>query len=109
VNNCYWLPAQQICDAVVQLANLEQLNVNGTKVSLPDLTRVFTNCKKITKLDFRFVEKSWEEVLSIVGKEKMDMVIEKFKALTSLKVSTWWLDARDYLDDPWVLIIRILR
>ena len=109
MTNCYWLPAQQICDVVVQLGNLQQLKVNGTKVSLPDLARVFTNCQKITKLDFKLVEKSWEEVLSILGKEKMDMVMEKFKKLTSLKVSTWWLDPRDYLDDPWVLIIRILR
>ena len=109
MNNCYWLPAQQICDAVVQLANLEQLNVNGTKVSLPNLARVFTACQKITKLDFKFVEKSWEEVVSIAGKDKMDKVIENFKKLISLKVSTWWLNPRDYLDDPWVLIIMILR
>ena len=93
----------------MQLENLKQLQVNGTKVSLPELAWVFTKCQKITKLDFKLLEKSWEEVLSILGKEKMDMVMEKFKKLTSLKVSTWWLDPRDYLDDPWVLIIRILR
>lgn len=93
----------------MQLENLQQLKVNGTKVSLPNLARVFTNCQNITQLDFKFVEKSWEEVLSIVGKQKMDMVIAKFKKLTSLKVSTWCLNPEDYLDDPWVLIIRILR
>jgi len=78
-------------------------------VSLPNLARVFTSCPKITQLEFKFVEKSWEEVLSIVGKQKMDIVIAKFKKLTSLKVSTWWLNPSDYLNDPWVLIIRILR
>ena len=79
-------------------------------MSLPNLVPIFTSCKKITKLDFKFVEKSWDEVLGAVGgKKKLDVIIESFKKLTSLKISTWGLDARDYLNDPWVLIIRFLR
>lgn len=109
VSNCYWLPAHQLCDAVVQLEKLVELNVRGTQVSLSHLPRVFTACQEITKIDFNFVEKSWEEVLIAVGKGKMDIVIAGFKKLISLKVSTQWLNPRDYLDDPWVLIVRILR
>ena len=53
--------------------------------------------------------KELEELVICVGEDRMDIVIEQFKKLTSLKVSTWWLNPRDYLDHPWVLIIRILR
>ena len=109
VNDCYWLPPELLSDAVIKLENLEQLNIRGTKVSVPHLARVFKACKKITQLDFSFVEKSWEEILDVAGKESMGIITKGFKKLTSLKISTWWMDARDYLDDPWLLIIRILR
>jgi len=41
-------------------------------------------------------------------KVKMDIITEGFKKLTCLRVSTAFLDARDYLNDPWLLIIHIL-
>jgi len=36
-------------------------------------------------------------------------VKEGFKKLTSLKISTAVLEARDYENDPWVFIIKMLR
>jgi len=36
-------------------------------------------------------------------------VIEALKRLTHLKVATAVLDARDYVNDPWVFIAKMLR
>ena len=104
VNNCNWLPVEQLCDATVQLEKLEELSVRGTRVSLPHLSRVLKSCPKLNLL-----EKDWEEVQAAVSKAEMDSIITNFKKLSSLKITTFFLGARDYLNDPWLLIIRILR
>jgi len=36
-------------------------------------------------------------------------VIEALKRLTHLKVATAVLDAKDYVNDPWVFIVKMLR
>jgi len=93
------------------MENLEELSIKGTKVSLPHLARIFELCPKITKLDFTCHELKWEEIQKIVVEKNhsIDYIIQGFKKLTSLKVSTTILDARDYLNDPWLIIIRMLR
>lgn len=40
---------------------------------------------------------------------KTRAVIKAFQKLVSLKVSTSVKDARDYLNDPWLFITKILR
>lgn len=108
-SNCYWLPVELICGAVVKMKNLEKLLIKGTKMSLPHLAKVFGSCKKITTLDFNHVEKDWDEVEAVVSKESMEIIIQGFQKLICLKMSTRFHDARDYVHDPWVLIIRMLR
>ena len=90
---------------------LEELSIKETKVSFPDLARVLEHCPKITKLDFTFYETKWEEIRDAVMKEphSIDSIIQGFKKLTCLKMSTRFLDARDYVNDPWVILIRLLR
>jgi len=93
------------------MKNLEELSIKETKVSLPHLARVLEHCPKITKLDFTFYEKKWEEIQDAVMKEpySINFIIQGFKKITCLKMSTRFLEARDYLNDPWVIIIRLLR
>lgn len=109
MSNCYWLQADLLCDAIVQLKHLQELDVKGTKVSFSHLVRVLGTCQKITKLGFSVLEKKWEEIQTVVGtKVNMDTITEGFKKLTSLNISTSFLDARDYLNDPWLVLIQIL-
>jgi len=110
-NNCYWIPAERLCYAVVKMENLEELSIKETKVSLPHLARVFELCPKITKLDFTCREIKWEEIQKEVVEQNhsIDSIIQGFKKLNSLQVSTRIHDARDYLNDPWLIIIRMLR
>ena len=83
--------------------------MKDTKISFPHLAKVFGACKKITKLDFSYREKNWEDVKENLLEENVVSIAEGFKKLTGLKITTCSLDARDYLNDPWLLIIRILR
>jgi len=109
VADCYWIPAGQLCSAIARMGNLEKLTISGTKMSLAHLPKIFQTCKKITALDFSYNEKTWEEIQGILKKEELNLIIENFKKITCLKISTVFLDARDYLHDPMLLIIRILR
>jgi len=109
MSNCYWLPPDLLCDAVVRLKHVQELDVKGTKVSFSHLVRVFGTCQKITKLGFSVLEKKWENIQTVVGdKVNMDIITEGFKNLTCFRVSTAFLDARDYVNDPWLVIIQIL-
>jgi len=103
------MPAGLICCAIRKMVNLEELKIKGTKISLQHLCHVFGSCKKIMKLDFNILEKSWEDIQEVIEKEKLDGVKESFKKLIILKLSTCFSDARHYTNDPWLLIIRILR
>jgi len=110
-NNCYWISAERLCYAVVKMKNLEELSIKGTKVSLLHLARIFELCPKITKLDFTCYELKWGLVQDALEKQKhsSESILQGFKKLTSLKVSTRILDARDYVNDPWIIITRMLR
>lgn len=108
-NDCYWMPAGLICSTIRKMVNLEELEIKGTKIYLKHLGHIFESCKKIQKLNFNYLEKSWEDIQEVVKDEKMDCLIQGFKKLISLKMSTCFLNARDYLNDPWLLVIRILR
>ena len=108
-NNCYWLPAQLLCGAIKKMGNLEELCVKGTTLTFSNLAVVLGACKKLTKLDFSYREEKWEDIKGTLTAEKLDSITQGFKKLTSLKISTCFLDARYYLSDPWVLILRILR
>lgn len=105
VENCYWMPIQLLSNAIVKMVNLEELIIKGTKMSLPHLAPVFGSCKKIIKLDFNFLEKKWEEIQVVVN---LDTIIQGFKKLITLKMSTSIEEIRAYVNDPWVLIIRML-
>jgi len=99
------MPTQLLSDAIVIMVNLEELIIKGTKMSLPHLAPVFRSCKKIVKLDFNFLEKKWEEIQDVVN---LDSIIQGFKKLITLKMSTSFDEIRAYVNDPWVLIIRML-
>jgi len=80
MSNCYWLQPDLLCDAIVRLKHIQELEVNGTKVSFSHLVRVFGTCQKITKLGFSVLEKKWEEIQTVVGtKVNMDTITEGFK------------------------------
>jgi len=106
VSNCYWIPGAQLFNNSVKMKNLLDLSINGTKVSLPQLAKLLKTCQKITKLDFSYTHKMGEE-----NKKQLSTptAVKAFKKLTFLKISTSVLNARDYSNDPWVFIIKILR
>ena len=89
------------------MTNLEDLGVSDTKCSLLQLAKVLETCKTIIKLDFSF-----HHLPGIENENKkfgITSVKEAFKKLTSLKISTAVRDARDFVNDPWFFILKMLR
>jgi len=110
VGDCYWIEAKLVTDAIIKLVNLRVLNIRGTQLSLPDLSKVFGACKKINNLDFSYKEEYLVQVEEAVEDDKaMEVIQNGFKTLDTLKMATSFRDARDYVNDPWNLIIWILR
>jgi len=89
------------------MTNVEHLGISDTKVTLPLLAKVLETCKTITKLDFMYRHLPGMEN----GNNQFATapVKEAFKKLTSLKISTAVLDARDLVNDPWLFIVKMLR
>ena len=111
LNDCYWMPADILRQVITKLENLQELGVKDTQVTFSHLAKVLRTCQKITKLEISYREQNWYELKRSLTEENnmMDAIIYGFKKLTCLKIATCFHDARDYLNDPWLLIIRILR
>jgi len=70
---------------------------------------VFETCKQISKLDFSFRHENGILIALSGPPLSAPHVIEALKRLTHLKVATTVLDAKDYVNDPWVFIVKMLR
>jgi len=109
-NHSYWLPGQWLCDNILQLKNLTDLSIKDTKISLPQLARVLEVAhQKITKLDFSYTHEKCSLKALAEHPLSATLVIEAFKRLRHLKITTSVLDAEDYVNDPWVFIVKMLR
>lgn len=108
-NHSYWLPGSWLCDNILKLQNLQDLSIKDTKISLLHLARMLKTCSKITKLDFSYQHEEGFVKTLVEHPLSAPSVIGAFNRLTHLKVTTCVLDAKDFLNDPWIFIIKLLR
>lgn len=76
-------------------------------MSLAHLATVLETCQDITKFDCSYNHLPGLE--SENDKFGTPAVLAAFKKLVSLKISSFVKNARDYVDDPWLFIIKMLR
>ncbi len=105
---CYWLHEQQLCVNIAEMRNLEDLAINGTKVSLQQVAKILVACPMITKLAFSYEhkERHGENEREITASP---VIKDLFKKITSLSITTSVVDAKNFVNDPWVFIFKILR
>ena len=110
-SHCYWLPGNQLCENIVKMVNIQELAIKGTQLLLSHLIRIFQNCQQITDLDFSFHHEGATTEPSVFENQLHDqsVVTEALEKLIRLNISTSVTDAINYYNDPWVLIIKILR
>lgn len=90
------------------MENLGDLNIKGTKVSLEDLAQILEACPNITRLDFSYEHKE-DHQENETEISSSPAIKEVFKKLTSLKITTSVMDPKEYVNDPWVFIFKMLR
>ena len=103
------MPGNLLCCHIMKLKNLQDISIKDTKISLPQLAKVLEICKNITNLDFSYKHETGLFKALYDSSFSTPEVIAAFKKLTSLKVATSVLDAKDYFNDPWGFITKILR
>lgn len=86
-SHCYWLLADDLIHSVIQMINLEQLNINDTKISLMHLPNIFATCHKVVKLSFTLIEKNLDGYLSRMcnGKNHTGQDGERLSAVDPLE------------------------
>ena len=98
---------------------LEELSIKGTQVcTISQVAKILIANPKIVKLDFTYTEKTvndvWEglseKTTPPTGNNPFGAYLDScFQRLTSLKMSTTVLDAKNnVVEDPWHLVIYIL-
>jgi len=106
------LPGNLLFSTILEMKNLEELSIKGTQVSsLLQVFKILQACPKIVKLDFTYTEQTMDELVNVLKKENISITSlpERFKQLTSLKMSTTAQDCPNCMQhDPWWLIIKIL-
>jgi len=97
----------------MQMENLEDLSIKGTQVcTVRQVAKILKSCPKITKLDFTYTEKTQEEIAAGLKQENisLEFLTAGFQKLKGLKLSTTVSGPNhDVMNDPWLLIIKMLR
>ena len=119
MNNLYWLPGPLLVSTIMQMPMLEELSIKGTQVcTISQVAKILIANPNIVKLDFTYTEKTvndvWEglseKTTPPTGSSPFGAYLDScFKRLTSLKMSTTVLDAKNnFFEDPWRLVLYIL-
>lgn len=108
-NNCYWIPGEQMHDTIILMKDLQELCVKGTKLSLTQLANILKICQKVIKLDFSYQHHKGLLKALLENPLSNPVVKDVFKKLKCLKISTSVRDAKNYFNDPWVFILKMMR
>jgi len=107
-SHCYWLPADTLTTAIIQMTNLEELKVEDTKISLGHLPQVFEACQKISQLGFTLAEKNLGKYQEdVMNKVSLDWMKKGFSRLTRLKIFAFALDENCY-ENSWLVTLGVL-
>ena len=108
-SNCYWLPADILCEAITRMSNLEELFIHDTKISLTHLLGIFEACEKIRKISFSLVEANLDSYQkSIIGRKSLQNIKFGFGRLTHLKIFPMSMDD-DSPIDFWPVVFGLLK
>lgn len=111
-DSCYWIPHVVLINNVILMKNLEELYVLDTQVSLSHLSRVFSYCRKITRLSLSL---SGLMTLQDIQKKKKSLQRLKggFKKLTHLSLFMFEVNRFDLINpnrclNAWPVILGVL-
>lgn len=95
-------------DTIILMKDLQELCVKGTKLSLTQLANILKICHNVTKLDFSY--QHHEGLLKALLENPLSNPVVKdvFKKIKCLKISTSVRDAKNYFNDPWVSILKMM-
>ncbi len=89
------------------MKSLQELAVKDTKMSLAHLATVLETCQDIIKFNFSY--NHLPNLENENDKFGTPAVLVAFKKLTTLKMSTCVKESKDFVNDPWFYIIKMLR
>lgn len=108
-SNCYWLQAEDLCRYIHQFTNLEELNIQDTKIRLGHLPQIFNACREITKLGFTLSEENLDEYEEgFTEKDILDWMTQGFGKVTHLKIFSFSTMFVQY-DESWLVILGVLK
>ena len=110
-SSCYWIPAADLLQSIVQLENLQELSVQDTKIGLENLPQIFAKCQQISKLGVSLAEKNLEEYLKDVfnmKKESLALMKDGFAKVTHLKIFPFMTLKAGNSMEPWLATIGVL-
>ncbi len=94
------------------MTNLEELNIQDTKMSLITLPKVFESCQNIVKFSFSLREKNLDQFEEdVIGKKSLDWMKKGFRQLTHLKIFSFAALNDDWLNsyEPWLITLGVMK
>jgi hypothetical protein len=101
LSHCYWVPQYLLIEASSSMQELEELYIHDTKLDVINLSQIFKNCSKISKLSMSVANASWKR-FKLSRNPPLGALQKGFRQLTFLKI-VWFQE-----DQTWILIMRLL-
>jgi len=104
-SHLHWIPAADLSSFIKKMPNLQELNIEDTKILLADLAPIFDSCKKIIKLSFTLAETNLDQFQSGAS---LDLLKKGFSQVTNLRTITFAQMIDKQAIPSWLVILGVL-
>jgi len=109
ISHLYWIPAEDLVNVVKKMTNLQELNIEDTKICLADMPTIFKSCNKIFNLSFTLAEANLNPFQDGVMKEdSLDLLKKGFSRVKHLKIFTFAQLNGDPNFESWLVTLETL-
>lgn len=104
-SHLHWVPAADLSSFIKKIPNLQELNIEDTKILLADLATIFESCKNICKLSFTLAETNLDQFQSGAS---LDLLKEGFSRVINLRIITFAEIVDKQAIPSWLVILGVL-
>jgi hypothetical protein len=103
ISHCYWLPHEILIQGICGLPNLEEIHLQGTRLTFDHISQILLKCPSITRLNMSIQKTHWGAIKQVMAAGMSTTLKEALGRISHLKIS--WIASPPY----WHLLFLLLK